>query len=185
MPLVVLLLLMLAAAIVRAVPSGWPERRIRAAAGLLAVVMAIPAGLCWPEGLTFINAFWGGADNGYRLLSDSNYDWGQGLLELDQWCKKTNTHDLKIWYFGKDPRSSERTDFIAPQSKEWNSPEEVEEYFRGSRVAVSTSIYSMGAAKDSRLATIVAVLYRHEPVDRTRTFFIYDFRTPTTQARLP
>ncbi len=36
----------------------------------------------WPNGLCYTNELWGGTANGYRCLSDSNYDWGQGLKEL-------------------------------------------------------------------------------------------------------
>src|SRR5207245_1609498 len=35
----------------------------------------------WPHGLCYVNELWGGRRAGYRLVGDSNYDWGQGLPE--------------------------------------------------------------------------------------------------------
>ena len=50
-----------------------------------------------------MNEWWGGTTNGYRCLSDSNYDWGQGLKELTNWQLDRHVNDLDVWYFGTDP----------------------------------------------------------------------------------
>jgi hypothetical protein len=57
-----------------------------------------------PHHLAYFNEIAGGPANGWRLLVDSNLDWGQDLKRLAQW---TRTHDvprLKLSYFGSaDP----------------------------------------------------------------------------------
>jgi hypothetical protein len=60
----------------------------------------------WPDGIRYTNAFWGGTRDGYKLLSDSNYDWGQGLFELLDWRAKHGIEKIDIWYFQLDPRAN-------------------------------------------------------------------------------
>jgi hypothetical protein len=57
----------------------------------------------WPHGICFTNELWGGTGKGYLALSDSNYDWGQGLRELAAWQKAHSQAPLDVWYFGTDP----------------------------------------------------------------------------------
>src|SRR6266481_7484618 len=57
----------------------------------------------WPDALVYSNSFWGGSRNGYRYLSDSNYDWGQGLPELREWQRTHPDVPMDVWYFGVDP----------------------------------------------------------------------------------
>ena len=87
LPLLACLAVGVAAAVVHAGQSrGVRWRKILSVlvgAGLLS--SAVAAVRVWPEALCYTNAAWGGTRTGYRLLSDSNYDWGQGLLELAQW----------------------------------------------------------------------------------------------------
>ena len=58
-------------------PSVDGKRRGSVLPGLLWASLSV-----WPHGLCYTNELWGGTANGYRCLSDSNYDWGQGLKEL-------------------------------------------------------------------------------------------------------
>src|SRR5262249_39816892 len=44
--------------------------------------MAISHVTVWPHELCYVNELWGGPDKGYELVSDANYDWGQGLKDL-------------------------------------------------------------------------------------------------------
>ncbi len=53
-----------------------------------------------PRFLTFVNFAVGGPANGWRLLSDSDYDWGQGLIDLHQWMTSHNVPSVALAYFG-------------------------------------------------------------------------------------
>ncbi|MBA4066860.1 MAG: hypothetical protein C0501_24765 [Isosphaera sp.] len=79
----------------RAVPRGFVAAVV---AALAAVSVA-----AWPHGLTYFNRAWGGPAEGYRLLHDSNYDWGQGLPELRAWAAAHGEDAVAVWYFGTDP----------------------------------------------------------------------------------
>lgn len=80
-----------------------------AATALVAVHAAI-ALRAYPNYLAYFNVWGGGCENGWRRLTDSNHDWGQGLIQLGEFLSdhRRRTGDartLKLSYFGSaDPR---------------------------------------------------------------------------------
>jgi hypothetical protein len=53
-----------------------------------------------PNYLAYSNELFGGTANTYRNLSDSNADWGQGLLEARQYLERRNIKDCWFAYIG-------------------------------------------------------------------------------------
>ncbi len=53
-----------------------------------------------PHYLSYFNREVGGPANGYRLLLDSNVDWGQDLLRLRAWMAKNGVAQVKLGWFG-------------------------------------------------------------------------------------
>ena len=53
-----------------------------------------------PHYLSYFNREVGGPANGYRLLLDSNVDWGQDLLRLQQWMADNDVPQVKLGWFG-------------------------------------------------------------------------------------
>jgi hypothetical protein len=57
-----------------------------------------------PHHLAYFNELAGGPANGWRLLVDSNLDWGQDLKRLGEWTRANHVGKLKLSYFGSaDP----------------------------------------------------------------------------------
>ncbi len=54
-----------------------------------------------PHYLAYFNLFAGGADNGWRLLSDSNIDWGQDLKLLAGYLSEEGIDPVQLSYFGE------------------------------------------------------------------------------------
>jgi hypothetical protein len=129
----------------------------------------------WPNGLCYVNEAWGGRRDGYRLVGDSNYDWGQGLPELADWTARHELAGLDVWYFGTDPQVKhaplrEVPLHILPAQ----TSEQIRERLNGRYLAVGTSIlYGHGLTEAHRRAA--AYLRTLQPVGRTTTFLIYDF----------
>src|SRR5262249_7923058 len=77
-PLIALAVVGLSAVLVRtaeAAGSAW-GRRILAAATLGCLTWtAASAVAVWPNGMCYVNPLWGGTADGYRLVSEANYDW--------------------------------------------------------------------------------------------------------------
>jgi Dolichyl-phosphate-mannose-protein mannosyltransferase len=53
-----------------------------------------------PDHLSYFNQIAGGADNGMEWLSDSNVDWGQGLIQLRRFLEEQKITDYAYFYFG-------------------------------------------------------------------------------------
>ena len=180
LPLVVLGIVGLAAATVQTwsrYRPGWGRRLLGAVAGAGFAWTTLAAALVWPNGLCYTNELWGGTARGYRCLSDSNYDWGQGLKELARWQQRRGLPPLDVWYFGTDPAL--RTLPLRPlyfQCQAIDNPRNVLEAVHGHYLAVSTT-YLYGAFATASQAQLVtaAFLRSQRPVDRTQTFLIYDF----------
>ena len=145
--------------------------------GVLLAAMAAVSIWIWPHGIGFTNQLWGGTAGGYHHLSDSNYDWGQGLPELKEW-NRTHNGDatLAIAYFGTDPAI-----LFAPfkpislyHALETGSPEELRRVAGTRYLAVSTSV--LYGNESERLGHMTALhrLRSTRPADRTQTFLIFD-----------
>jgi 4-amino-4-deoxy-L-arabinose transferase-like glycosyltransferase len=66
---------------------------------LLALLAVETLWVC-PRFLTFVNFAVGGPSNGWRLLNDSDFDWGQGLIDLRDWEKSRGNPKIALAYFG-------------------------------------------------------------------------------------
>jgi hypothetical protein len=178
------------AAALRDWPAGvLARRRVVAAFSVFLVALglgwsALASASVWPEGLCYTNELWGGTANGWLAVSDSNYDWGQGLKELDRW-QKNQPGPLDVWYFGSDPLIDkmpvhEIKFHLIPVA----TPEDVLARVRGHRLAVSTSLLrgSFSTLMKSGIPVpeecywrVIHLLDGRKPVARTTTFVIYDF----------
>jgi len=53
-----------------------------------------------PWHISYFNEIVGSPDNGYRYLTDSNVDWGQGLKELARYLREQKVTGIYLCYFG-------------------------------------------------------------------------------------
>ena len=61
--------------------------KIKYVLGFLAVILIVSVFMAFPNYLPYYNYFGGGTDNGYKIATDSNYDWGQDIKELGKWVQ--------------------------------------------------------------------------------------------------
>jgi 4-amino-4-deoxy-L-arabinose transferase-like glycosyltransferase len=94
--------IIIAAAIVPAISKG--ERRRHSRAWVAVVVLLVWSGVeavrYRPHFISYFNQLAGGPENGYKVLCDSNLDWGQDLYLLRRWVDANNVRDLRVAYFG-------------------------------------------------------------------------------------
>jgi hypothetical protein len=180
LPLVALGVVGLAAAAANAARSFGPGWRARAvAAGCAAAVLwsGATSWAAWPDGLCFVNRLWGDPADGDRLVSEANWDWGQGLKELARWKLRNGLAELDVWYFGLDPGMPRLGLRPCPlQALPLSSPRDVAPYVKGRRIAVSTTLVH-GCLDLAPPAAGFAqkFLAARRPAARTSTFLIYDF----------
>jgi len=56
--------------------------------------------ITFPYYLSYFNILGGGIWNGYKIATDSNYDWGQDLKRLVNFVNENNIQEIKLDYFG-------------------------------------------------------------------------------------
>ncbi|HJT34496.1 MAG TPA: hypothetical protein VJ783_20870 [Pirellulales bacterium] len=177
LPLIALAIVAVAAGLVAAARSSSPLRKRLFAAGALAAVAwtAVAACRVWPEGLCYVNELWGGTPQGYLCLSDSNYDWGQGVKELAQWRRERGIKQLDVWYFGTDPAASAAPLRLLPlHILPLKKPDDVRAFAQGRYLAVGTTLLYGTTTLEPAHRQAVEFFRRREPVARTSTFLIYD-----------
>ena len=83
---------------------------------------AIGALACWyvgaalwihPHYLAYFNEAVGGPKNGYKVLVDSNLDWGQGLKQLKVFMTTHRIDKVALSYFGTDAPERFGIDYVA------------------------------------------------------------------------
>ena len=85
----------------------WKTSRqgITAVAAML-VWLTVGSVLIFPHYLTFFNEIAGGPRNGYKILVDSNVDWGQELIGLRKYMTEESIPSVKLSYHGTaDPNA--------------------------------------------------------------------------------
>jgi 4-amino-4-deoxy-L-arabinose transferase-like glycosyltransferase len=98
--------------------SGWPAARagvwLTVALALASVVTAVRA---YPHYIQFLNSLSGGRP-GYTLVADSNLDWNQGLLEVEDFVRQRGLTRVLIDSYG----FSDSTVYV-PEAQFWNCQE--------------------------------------------------------------
>ncbi|HSI11040.1 MAG TPA: hypothetical protein VK961_03300 [Chthoniobacter sp.] len=176
-PLVALACVGLSAAAVTAwrERTGWQRQACSAWLAVVFIVSGWSAWSAWPDGIRYTNAAWGGPRDGYRWLSDSNYDWGQGLTDLRTWRERHAVATVDVWYFGTDPTVHDEPLRELPLHQ--IAPEDFADSVQGKVIAVSPTFLFGTYASSSPSASDMVAFFRSRPVaDRTSTFLIYDFR---------
>ncbi len=144
------------------------------------VVMAMTSVWVWPNGLGYLNQFAGGTEAAPRRVTDSNFDWGQGLPELKQWYEANGHPHIVVWYFGADP--------AVHQPPFQRFPLEALPIKNGRDLvkAVGPQVLAVGYTvitlhPDAPPAKVAALEYlrTRKPLARTATFVLYDFRDQT------
>lgn len=71
-----------------------------------------------PYYISYYNELAGGTGNGYRIATDSNYDWGQDILRLKEWMDKNPQVDrIALEYFG----GAKPAYYLGDKAVDWNS----------------------------------------------------------------
>ncbi len=187
LPLVTIAIVGVSAALVEAARSvrwQWSRPVLASAVACGVVWTAVAACLVWPHGLCYVNELWGGTAHGYEVVSDSNYDWGQGMPELLAW-QRQHGGDIDVWYFGSGyVRQDPPLRSVPLHALKVDRPEDVLNHLHGRYLAVGTTMLYGQATSEAAHYQAAAFLRECKPVDRTMTFLIYDRQTLMNACRL-
>lgn len=79
------------------------DRRWVYAIVVLLAYQAISTVRIYPAYMAYANELWGGPSQTYKLLSDSNADWGQQLKDVKRYLDAHNIKDCWFVYFAEGP----------------------------------------------------------------------------------
>jgi len=68
--------------------------------GVLIAWQVVSVVSIYPSFLAYFNELAGGPANGYKIVTDSNLDWGQDLKRLAQWVDQKGIDKIYVDYFG-------------------------------------------------------------------------------------
>jgi hypothetical protein len=98
LPLLPMMAVMMAPAIVRIWSTNW--RRLRPVIAVALVWLVIHPITYFPNFLAYVSEYGPGRDRNYELLADSSLDWGQGLLQLRDFMRSNQIDRVYLSYFG-------------------------------------------------------------------------------------
>lgn len=171
-------------AVWRAEASGrqpWGRPAVWVWTGVAATILS--ALLIHPHYLSFFNRAVGGPENGYRVLIDSNVDWGQDLLRLQRWMVDHEVEEVKLGWFGTadpahygiayQPLPGVGRDPFFPLW--WDVPFDPQNPEPGIYAISATSLWETPLREDEK--TTYAWFREREPDDRVGySILIYDVR---------
>lgn len=82
----------------------WNEKilkkiKIAHISSILLAAMFISTIISFPYYLSYYNILTGGTNNGYKIATDSNYDWGQDIKRLGKWVNDNNVEKIYTHIF--------------------------------------------------------------------------------------
>ena len=177
-PLVVMLMVMLGVSL----HDWWQSCRNRwlgPTVGSLAFFVGAVATMAnqFPDGLRYTNDFWGQKSGPQKMVSDSNYDWGQGLLELADNMRPFARADQPVWvvYWGADPRVNHfPLRRMVPLDQRIISEETLKEWLSGRTIAVSATIL-FGPPLPPPYELLRKFFQNQSPDQQLRCFTVYSF----------
>jgi hypothetical protein len=80
---------------------GKQRRSLAILIAVLVAFHAVSSLRAFPNYIPYSNEFWGGPERTYEFLTDSNADWGQGLIGLQKYIAQRHIKDCWFAYFGQ------------------------------------------------------------------------------------
>ncbi|MFH0929690.1 MAG: hypothetical protein V1814_00365 [Candidatus Moraniibacteriota bacterium] len=78
----------------------WKKIRLKHVFMTVGALMIASVFCSFPFYLSYYNALGGGTENGYKIATDSNYDWGgSDVRRLAKWTRDNNVHDIYTDFF--------------------------------------------------------------------------------------
>ena len=99
---------------------------------VMLTIILISTIISFPHYLSYYNILAGGTDNGYKIATDSNYDWGQDIKRLGKWVRDNNVEKIYVHLF-----SANKLDYYLDDKQIWFNIERDGLPSSGSYLAVS------------------------------------------------
>lgn len=116
----------------------WQKAKLRHLFAIVAVLMTISVFWAYPYYLEYYNILGGGTGSGYKIATDSNYDWGgSDVRRLAKWMRDNNVREIYTHMFADVPLKY----YLGPGQQKFNLQDDGKLPPRGSYLAVSVFEY--------------------------------------------
>jgi hypothetical protein len=171
MPIIFVIALLTA----KAISKFWNEKifalKMKYVFGIIFILLFISVLASFPYYLSYFNAFGGGTNNGYKIATDSNYDWGQDIKNLAKWTDENNIEKIYAHLFTAIPPKFYLGDKYELYNIEWWPLPPSGSYIAVSAYQYENNLFRSGLPDDKRWTVL------GKPVARIgATIFI--FRVP-------
>jgi len=134
----------------------------------------LSSGLVFPHYLSYFNELGGGPKDGYKLVTDSNYDWGQDLKRLKNWVEENRIEKIYVDYFG----GGDVFYYLGEKYISWPGTKLSSEFPSENYLAVSATLLQGGRGKPVKNFDQPTGYYNwldnYEPITRVgNSIFIY------------
>jgi hypothetical protein len=131
------------------------------------------AGWTFPDHLGYFNLAAGGSRNGWRVLDDSNLDWGQDLRRLATWLDRHEVGRVRLLYPWIGRPEHYGIDHQPMEVRDWHGPPRPGTY-------VVATVWLVRGLHEARARGVPTDwLARYEPIGRVgNSFFVYRFEEP-------
>jgi hypothetical protein len=124
-----------------------------------------------PRYLQFFNELAGGPSNGHRWLIDSNIDWGQDLIRLADYMRRSDLPSVSLAYFGRVDPAVYGIKYTPLVENESHGPAVVSaSLLMGRPYWIWRSPGQLSWARHGEYAW----LQKHQPVARVGSMFVFD-----------
>ena len=162
--------------------AGGVNKYLKYLFGLLVLLSALSAARIHPWYISYFNEFISSPDEGYKYLTDSNLDWGQGLKELGKYLKEENSGGIYFCYFGTGDPSYYGIRYVPIGFIDGISPPYTEKERTGDKVDFKAQPKTLFAISATNLQAtyyadknVFAFLKKAKPVNiAAHSIFIYD-----------
>jgi hypothetical protein len=150
--------------------KGWPAWLLLS---FPLVVTAFSSLKVAPHQLAYFNELVGGPGEGYRSLSDSNLDWGQGLKGLKRYMEREGLAMIYLSYFGSVPPAYYGIHY-QPTPAPWEWPHAPDVLPCGRREVLAISVTNLQGVSFKEQG-LYHWLYSRTPVAKIGySIFVYD-----------
>jgi len=160
-------------------PPTFLRHLVTSSAGACLLIFAwyaLGAAAVFPYHLAYFNEIAGGPDNGYKILADSNLDWGQDIKRLKAWLDARGISEAHLALF-----TGSRPERYGIQVRQLPGPYSPPDAFGFRRFAPAPGMYVISASNWQGLRLDNPDTYdwfrRQQPVARIgHSLFVYDVR---------
>ena len=138
---------------------------------IVAVLMLVSVFCSFPYYLEYYNCLGGGTDSGYKIATDSNYDWGgSDIRRLGKWMRDNDVNEIYTHMFADVPLKY----YLGDGQRGYNLQDDGKLPPSGSYIAVSifeymANVYGNDAPPERRYST----LDKHLVARVGKTIFVY------------